>query len=180
MSKRKAVARSTKKAPARRRMSGKPRRRSSRRRTMRGPNMKSATDTVLTMVQGGLGMLGYGLAMPMARKAFPNANPHVLNLGALALGTVVSEVMPQAKKVAIGFGSAAVANSAIQFLPADLMQGHSRRVRDLRPDELRAIEAKARAGMDRGLNGRTDNGMDVLNGALNGALNGNGVLADLG
>jgi len=180
MSKRKAVARSTKKAPARRRMQGKPRRRSSRRRAMRGMSMKSATDTVLTMVQGGLGMLGYGLAAPMARKAFPNANQHVLNLGAVALGTIVAETMPQAKKVAIGFGSAAVANSAIQFLPADMMNGsHTRRVRDLRPEERRAIEQKARAGMDRSLNGRRDNGMDVLNGALNGALNGR-ALADLG
>ncbi len=176
MIKTKAVARSTQKAPARRRrMQGKPKRRSSRRRAMRGPNMKSATDTVLTMVQGGLGMLGYGLAVPMARKAFPTANPHVLNIGAVAVGTIVAEMMPQAKKVAIGFGSAAVANSAIQFLPADLMNGgHTRRVRDLSATERKAIESRARAAMG---TGNRENGMEVLNGALNGALN--GTLDDL-
>ena len=166
--KRKTAVATTRRAPAkRRRMSGKPARRSTRRRSMRGMNAKGMMDSLSDMAQVAAGMLGYGLASKFARKQWPDANPHLINAGGVVLGMVVGENMKQVRKVSVGFGAAAIGNSVMNMLPASLMQGHTNRRIDATPEQRRMIEDKlqearsrARADMGNALNG----GVDTLNG----------------
>ena len=170
--KRKTAVATTRKAP-RRRMSGKPaRRRSTRRRPMRGMSTKGMLDTVSDMAQVGAGMLGYGLAAHFARKQWPEASGHVVNLGAVALGVLVGENAKTLKKVAIGFGGAAIGNSVMNMLPASLMQGgHTRGGARRTPAQEKAIAdalAKGREkiadGMSNALNGERQ--PNTLNGSV--------------
>lgn len=166
--KKKTAVATTRTAPAkRRRMSGKPARRSTRRRSMRGMNTKGMMDSASDMAQVAAGMLGYGLASKFARKQWPTANPHLINAGGVVLGMVVGENMKQVRKVAIGFGAAAIGNSVMNLMPASLMQGHTTRRIPPTPEQQRMIQAslqearsRARADMGNALNG----GVDALNG----------------
>ena len=166
--KKKAVA-TTRKAPARRRMSGKPARRSPRRRAMRGMSSKGIMDSVSDMAQVGGGMLLYGLGAKFAAKQWPTANPHLINAGAVAVGVLVGENMKSVRKVAIGFGGAAIGNSVLQLMPASLMQGHTGnraaltdRQRKMIEDKLNDAARKARGEMSSALNGKDS----TLNGRI--------------
>jgi len=146
-----------------------PRRRTSRRK-MNGMSSKAMMDDVNDIVQVGAGLLLFGLASNAARKQFPDTNGHILNLGAVAAAVVLGGSIKQARKVAIGFGGGAVANSVMNLLPSTLMQGHTLNRRNLTAAQQQAIAAemrKAQARMDSGMGaGGTLNGeLETLNGA---------------
>lgn len=146
-----------------------PRRRTSRRK-MNGMSSKAMMDDVNDIVQVGAGLLLFGLASNAARKQFPDTNGHILNLGAVAAAVVLGGNIKQARKVAIGFGGGAVANSVMNLLPSTLMQGHTLNRRNLTAAQQQAIAAemrKAQARMDSGMGaGGTLNGeLETLNGA---------------
>lgn len=136
-----------------------------RRRTMRGMSTASIMGTVGSMAQIGVGMLAYGFTAAKLRKAMPETNPHLLNAGIAAGGVLLGEVFEPARKVAIGLGGAAIGNSALQLLPADLMNGsHTQRRRELNATEKAAIEKRiAQAGLEMGNGGRMA-GFDAMAG----------------
>ena len=169
--KKKTAVATTRKAPPRK-MSGKPaRRRSTRRRSMRGMSAKSMMDTVSDMAQVGIGMIGYGLASKMARKQWPTANGHLINAGGVVLGVLVGENVKPMRKVAIGFGGAAIGNSVMNMLPESLMQGHTRNGAGRTPaqekmiaDALAKAQRKIEDPMSSALNGERP--VTTLNGSV--------------
>ena len=137
---------------------------------MNGMSSKAIMDDVNDIVQVGAGLLLFGLASNAARKQFPDTNGHVLNLGAVAAAVVLGGNIKQARKVAIGFGGGAVANSVMNLLPSTLMQGHTLNARSLTAAQKAAIAEQMRKAQQRlddgmGTGGTLNGELETLNGA---------------
>lgn len=137
---------------------------------MRGMTAKGATDAVVDMAQVAAGILGYGLASGAIHKKW-NVNVHAINAGAVIGGAVLGESAKPIRKVMIGVGGAAMAHSAIQILPASMMNGHTKNRKNLTDTQRRMIDARlkdAQRNLDQGINagGTLNGGVNTLNGSL--------------
>lgn len=135
---------------------------------------KGSTDAIMDMAQVAAGMLGYGLAVNFASKKL-DVGPHVLNGASVIAAVLIGENVKPMRKLMIGIGGAAMANSAIQFLPANMMNGHTKDRKTLTDAQRRMINERlknAQRNLDQGINaGGTLNGtVETLNGSLDDLL----------